>query len=111
MIPIVAEVVHISSARRLTITLTDPPNLSDCFGAVPTQARGTKALASLRIRRGPDSRVSQGTAPFGEEGSQFGCLRVSDRRQQNVKQSHLGGEAEHGDEVSRVRLRPLPPSP
>ena len=39
------------------------------------------------------------------------CLRFSDRRQQDVKQPHLGGEVEQGDEVSRVRLCPSLPPP
>ena len=38
-------------------------------------------------------------------------LRFPDRRQQDVQQAHLGGECEQGDEVSRVRLRSLPPAP
>ena len=46
MIPIVSEVVHISSARRLTITLTDLPSLSVCIEAISMTAKRGKVLAS-----------------------------------------------------------------
>ena len=38
-------------------------------------------------------------------------LRVAGRRQQDVKQSHLGGEAEQGDEVARSGFVPFPLAP
>ena len=41
----------------------------------------------------------------------FDSLIVQHGRQQDVKQPHLGGEVEQGDEVSRVRLCPSLPPP